>query len=136
MSRLPWNLGGDLVDQITTGGNSITRLDYLSDGSRRIADHFTQYDPGNGVPTSATTSFAYAAGETKVTGPNGNFTTNDTTDGITTYRFDDRDRITKVIDTRSATPRTRPTPATTTSPPLPTRCKSRSASASTPTTRT
>ncbi len=89
--------GDVLIDQVTTGGNSITRIDYV-DAVGKVSDFSTQYDSGFGVPTSATTSFAYGVGETKVTDPNGNFTTGDTTDGITTYRFDTRDRITKVID--------------------------------------
>ena len=93
-----YRYNGDLlIDQITTGGNSITRIDY-ADPVGKVAEFSTQYDAGFGNPTSATTSFAYTAGETKVTDPNGNFTTGDATDGITTYRFDDRDRITKVID--------------------------------------
>jgi RHS repeat-associated protein len=86
-----------LIDQVTTGGNSITRIDYVDAGGK-VTDFSTQFESGFGVPTSATTSFAYGVGETKVTDPNGNFTTTDPTDGITTYRFDDRDRITKVID--------------------------------------
>jgi RHS repeat-associated protein len=87
-----------LIDQITTAGNSLTRIDYVDAGGK-VLDFSTQFQSGFGVPTSATTSFDYGvAGETKVTDPNGNFTTTDTTDGITTYRFDDRDRITKVID--------------------------------------
>lgn len=90
-----YRYNGDLVDQITYGDNSITRLDY--DGSRRLVDHFTSFDPGNGVPTNATTSFQYLSGETKVTDPNGN-NTSTSGDGITTYRYDDRDRVTKVID--------------------------------------
>jgi RHS repeat-associated protein len=89
---------GDLVDQVTTGGNSITRIDYVPDGSRRVVDFFTQFDPGNGVPTSATTSFEYLSGKTRVTDPNGNNTTGDGSDGITTYEYDDRDRVEKVID--------------------------------------
>jgi len=93
-----YRYNGDLlIDQVTTAGNSITRIDYVDPGGK-VADFSTQYESGFGNPTSATTSFAYAAGETKVTDPNGNFTTGDATDGITTYRYDDRDRITKVID--------------------------------------
>jgi RHS repeat-associated protein len=87
-----------LVDQVVTGGgNSINRIDYV-DAVGKVADFITQYDGGFGVPTSAVTSFAYTSGQTKVTDPNGNFTTGDATDGITTYQFDNRDRITKVID--------------------------------------
>jgi RHS repeat-associated protein len=86
-----------LIDQVTTAGNSITRIDYVDAGGK-VSDFSTQYDAGFGNPTSATTSFAYTSGQTKVTDPNGNFTTGDTTDGITTYQFDNRDRITKVID--------------------------------------
>jgi RHS repeat-associated protein len=87
-----------LVDQVVTGGgNSINRIDY-ADAVGKVADFITQYDGGFGVPTSAVTSFVYTSGQTKVTDPNGNFTTGDTTDGITTYQFDNRDRITKVID--------------------------------------
>ena len=93
-----YRYNGDLVDQVTTGGNAFTRIDYVADTSRRVLGLFTQFDPGNGVPTNATTSFSYGSGETKVTDPNGNNTTGDTTDGITTYRYDDRDRVTKVID--------------------------------------
>ncbi len=89
--------GDVLIDQVTTAGNSITRIDYIDPGGR-VAKFSTQYESGFGVPTSATTSFAYAVGETRVTDPNGNFTTGDPNDGITTYRYDNRDRITKVID--------------------------------------
>ncbi len=93
-----YRYNGDLLlDQVTTGGNSITRIDYVDAGGK-VADFSTQYDSGFGNPTSATTSFAYTSGQTKVTDPNGNFTTGDATDGITTYRYDDRDRITKVTD--------------------------------------
>jgi YD repeat-containing protein len=86
-----------LIDQVTTAGNSITRIDYVDAGGK-VTDFSTQYNSGFGNPTSATTSFAYTSGETKVTDPNGNFTTGDPNDGITTYRYDNRDRITKVID--------------------------------------
>jgi RHS repeat-associated protein len=93
-----YRYNGDLlIDQVTTGGNSITRVDYVDAGGK-VLDFSTQYLSGFGVPTSATTSFAYTSGQTKVTDPNGNFTTGDTTDGITTYQYDNRDRITKVID--------------------------------------
>lgn len=103
-----------LIDQVTTAGNSITRIDYV-DAVGKVLDFSTQYASGFGNPTSATTSFAYTAGETKVTDPNGNFTTGDPTDGITTYRYDDRDRITKVIDALGP-PATRPTRPWTTWP--------------------
>ena len=48
-----YQYNGDLVDRITTGGGSITLTTYLTDGTRRVKDFTTQYDPGNGVPTSA-----------------------------------------------------------------------------------
>ncbi|PWU50856.1 hypothetical protein DLE60_21240 [Micromonospora globispora] len=77
----------------------MTNITYLGDGTRRIQDFTTQYDPGNGMPTSAVTTFSYTSNsETKVTDPNGNNTSGDTSDGITTYQYDDRDRVTKVID--------------------------------------
>lgn len=90
-----YRYNGDLVDQVTSSGGSITRLDY--DSSRRIVNNSTAFDPGNGNPTNATTSFEYLSGETKVTDPNGN-NTSTTGDGITTHHYDDRDRVTKTID--------------------------------------
>jgi RHS repeat-associated protein len=98
VNPVTYRYNGDLlIDQVTTGGNSITRIDYVDAGGK-VTDFSTQFQSGFGVPTSATTSFAYTSGQTKVTDPNGNFTTTDSTDGITTYQFDGRDRITKVID--------------------------------------
>jgi hypothetical protein len=59
--------------------------------------------PQTSLATTETSQFTNSpaestSGQTKVTDPNGNFTTGDTTDGITTYQFDNRDRITIVID--------------------------------------
>ena len=87
---------GGLITRITTAESGITNLTYTSDGTGRV-NFFQRYDPGNGNPTEATTSFEYLSGQTKVTDPNGN-QTSDTTDGITTYKYEERDRVTDVTD--------------------------------------
>jgi RHS repeat-associated protein len=87
---------GDLLDEVTTPAG--VKVDFAYDTSRR-ATSVQHYDPGNSTSKSATTTFNYVSStQTKVTDPNGSASTADSTDGITTYTHDDRDRVTKVVD--------------------------------------
>lgn len=93
ISRFEYN--GDRLSKITTPQGRVTNLGYEPDPSRML-DFYEQLNPG-GNPAQARYTFTYNVGETKVTDPNGNATT-DTTDGITTHTYESRDRVTKVTD--------------------------------------
>ncbi len=82
----------DRLSKITTAGGRVTTLGYEPD-SARMLDYYEQAGAG----TQSRYTFTYADGSTKVTDPNGNNTA-DTTDGITTHKYESRDRVTDVTD--------------------------------------
>ncbi|GIF06962.1 hypothetical protein Asi03nite_45000 [Actinoplanes siamensis] len=85
----------DRLSRITTPGGRVTNLGYEPETSRML-DYFEQVNPA-GTPAQAKYSFDYSAGQTKVTDPNGNVTA-DTSDGITTHKYESRDRVNEVTD--------------------------------------
>jgi len=85
----------DRLSKVTTPGGRVTTLGYEPETSRML-DYYEQTNPA-GTPAEARYSFDYSAGQTKVTDPNGNATA-DTSDGITTHKYESRDRVTDVTD--------------------------------------